>query len=51
LSTTEVEFVEVVSCVCHVVLLRRILDQLGESQGKCTVIQCDNISSINDTVK
>jgi hypothetical protein len=34
------------SCACQAVWLRRILEQLGESQKNCTIIQCDNSSSI-----
>lgn len=46
LSTTEAEFVAAASCACQAVWLRRILEQLGESQKNCTIIQCDNSSSI-----
>ncbi|MCI23952.1 copia-type polyprotein [Trifolium medium] len=45
LSTTEAEFVAAASCACQGIWLRRILEQLGQAQ-KCTVINCDNSSSI-----
>ncbi|PNX80439.1 copia-type polyprotein [Trifolium pratense] len=45
LSTTEAEFVAAASCACQGIWLRRILEELGQSQ-KCTVIKCDNSSSI-----
>jgi len=45
-STTKVEFMTITLCACHVVWLRRILGQLGESNKECTVTLCDNSSSI-----
>ncbi|CAJ2668206.1 unnamed protein product [Trifolium pratense] len=46
LSTTEAEFVAAASSACQAVWLRRILDQLGQTQVGETVILCDNSSSI-----
>ncbi|MCI01256.1 copia-type polyprotein [Trifolium medium] len=45
LSTTEAEFEAAASCACQGIWLRRILEQLGQTQ-KCTIINCDNNSSI-----
>ncbi|GAU47154.1 hypothetical protein TSUD_287370 [Trifolium subterraneum] len=45
LSTTEVEFVAAASCACQAVWLRKVLEQIGESQVNGKVI-CDNSSSI-----
>ncbi|MCI04240.1 copia-type polyprotein, partial [Trifolium medium] len=46
LSTTEAEFVSATSCVCQCLWLKNILDHLLIKQIECTVINCDNISSI-----
>ncbi|GAU31045.1 hypothetical protein TSUD_214810 [Trifolium subterraneum] len=46
LSTTEAEFVVAASCACQAVWLRRVLEQIGESQVNGTAIFCDNSSSI-----
>lgn len=46
LSTTEVEFIAAASCACQGVWLRRILNQLGQSQNQCLPIYCDNSSTI-----
>ena len=46
LSTTEAEFVAAASCVCQGVWMRRVLEKLGHSQGKCTTVLCDNSSTI-----
>ncbi|RVW63624.1 Retrovirus-related Pol polyprotein from transposon TNT 1-94 [Vitis vinifera] len=43
LSTTEAEFVAAASCACQGVWMRRVLEKLGHSQGKCTTVLCDNI--------
>ncbi|CAJ2658399.1 unnamed protein product [Trifolium pratense] len=45
LSTTEAEFVAVTACACQGIWLRRILEQLNQQQN-CTIIHCDNSSSI-----
>lgn len=46
LSTTEVEFIVAASCACQAIWVRRILEKLGQTQEKCTVIFCDNSSTI-----
>lgn len=46
LSTTEAEFIAAASCACQAVWLRRILEELGHEQGRCTTILCDNSSTI-----
>lgn len=46
LSTTEAEFVAAASCACQCVWMRRVLEKIGLSQSKCTVIMCDNSSTI-----
>uniref|UniRef100_A0A2N9FH80 Integrase catalytic domain-containing protein n=1 Tax=Fagus sylvatica TaxID=28930 RepID=A0A2N9FH80_FAGSY len=46
LSTTEAEFVVAASCACQGVWMRRVLEKLGHSQGKCTTVLCDNSSTI-----
>ncbi|KAL6321590.1 hypothetical protein AAG906_024591 [Vitis piasezkii] len=46
LSTTEAEFVAAASCACQGVWMRRVLEKLGHSQGKCTTVLCDNSSTI-----
>ena len=30
------------SCACQGVWMRRVLEKLGHSQGKCTTVLCDN---------
>lgn len=34
------------SCACQGALMRRVLEKLGHSQGKCTTVLRDNISTI-----
>ena len=46
LSTTEAEFVAAASYACQGVWMRRVLEKLGHSQGKCTTMLCDNSSTI-----
>jgi len=46
LSTTEAEFVAATSCACQGVWMRRVLEKLRNSQGKCTTVLCDNSSTI-----
>ena len=46
LSTTEAEYIAAASCACQCVWLRRVLEQLGYVQEKCTTILCDNSSTI-----
>jgi len=46
LSTTEAEYVAASSCACQCVWMRRVLENIGLSQNKCTVIMCDNSSTI-----
>jgi hypothetical protein len=47
LSTTEAEFIAAASCACQSVWMHRILEKLGHEQNKCTVVFCDNSSTIN----
>lgn len=46
LSTTGAGFVEASSCACQCVWMRRVLEKIGLSQSKCTVIMCDNSLTI-----
>jgi hypothetical protein len=46
LSTTEAEFVAAASCACQGIWLRNVLDFLKQKQQDCTIIYCDNSSSI-----
>ena len=46
LSTIEAGFVAAASCACQGVWMRRVLEKLGHSQGKCTTVLCDNNSTI-----
>ncbi|PNX57516.1 hypothetical protein L195_g058734, partial [Trifolium pratense] len=46
LSTTEAEFVSAASCACQGIWLRNVLSYLKVKQPECTVIYCDNSSSI-----
>ena len=45
-STTKAEFVTADSYACQGVWMRRVLEKLGHSQGKCTTVLCDNSSTI-----
>ena len=45
-STTKAEFVTTDSYACQGVWMRRVLEKLGHSQGKCTTVLCDNSSTI-----
>ncbi|CAL9004184.1 unnamed protein product, partial [Prunus brigantina] len=46
LSTTEAEFVAAAVCACQGVWMKRILKELGHSNGSCTTVMCDNSSTI-----
>ncbi|KAJ8646671.1 hypothetical protein MRB53_008419 [Persea americana] len=46
LSTTEAEFVAAAVCACQGVWMKRILKELGHSDGGCTTMMCDNSSTI-----
>ena len=46
LSTIEAEFVAATFCVCQCIWIRRVLENIGHSQSKCTTIMCDNSSTI-----
>lgn len=46
LSTTEVEFVAVAVCACQVIWVKKILKELGHSDGGCVCVRCDNNSTI-----
>ncbi|KAL6227016.1 hypothetical protein ACLB2K_000975 [Fragaria x ananassa] len=46
LSTTEAEFVAVVSCACQAMWMRKILREVNHAQIGGTVLMCDNISAI-----
>jgi hypothetical protein len=46
LSTTEAEFVAAAMCVCQALWIKRILKELGHSNGGCTQVKCDNSSTI-----
>ena len=45
-STTEAEYIAAALCVCQCVLLRRVLEKLGVEEKTCTMIMCDNNSTI-----
>ncbi|RVW38412.1 Retrovirus-related Pol polyprotein from transposon TNT 1-94 [Vitis vinifera] len=40
------KFVATASCSCQGVWMRKVLEKLGHSQGKCTTVLCDNSSTI-----
>ena len=46
LSSTEAEFIAAASCACQGVWMRRIMEKLGQVQGRSTTIFCDNTSAI-----
>ncbi|KAL3578414.1 hypothetical protein D5086_019918 [Populus alba] len=46
LSTTEAEFVVAAACACQAVWMRRILEKLNHEQRGCTILMCDNSSTI-----
>ncbi|KAL9405105.1 hypothetical protein Peur_002077 [Populus x canadensis] len=46
LSTTEAEFVATTACACQAVWMRRILEKLNHEQEGCTILMCDNSSTI-----
>ncbi|KAF2300982.1 hypothetical protein GH714_018927 [Hevea brasiliensis] len=46
LSTTEAEFVAAAVCACQGVWIKRILKELGQFDGGCTTVMCDNSSTI-----
>jgi hypothetical protein len=46
LSTTEAEFVAATACACQAVWMRRILEKLNHEQKGCTILMCDNSSTI-----
>ena len=46
LSTIEAEFIAATSCACQAVWMRRILEKLSHTQGNCTIMFCDNSSTI-----
>jgi len=45
-STTEAEFVAAAACACQAVWMRRILEKLNHEQKDCTILMCDNSSTI-----
>ena len=46
LSTTEAEFVAAAVCACQAIWMKRILKELGHSDGGCIFVMCDNSSTI-----
>ena len=46
LSTTKAEFVAAAVCACQAIWMKRILKELGHSDGRCIFLMCDNISTI-----
>lgn len=46
LSTTEAEYVVVVSCATQGIWMRKVLDKPGLFQSNCITILCDNSSTI-----
>ncbi|XP_057949871.1 secreted RxLR effector protein 161-like [Malania oleifera] len=46
LSTPEAEFVATTTCVCQVIWLKKILEELQFKQDRPTLIYCDNSSAI-----
>ncbi|GAA0144764.1 hypothetical protein LIER_05122 [Lithospermum erythrorhizon] len=43
----EAEFVAAIACACQLVWMKRILRTLGHDEEECSVIHCDNSSTIN----
>ncbi|KAF2283987.1 hypothetical protein GH714_017772 [Hevea brasiliensis] len=46
LSTTEAEFVAAAACACQAIWMRRVLEDIGQSQEEATILMCDNVSTI-----
>lgn len=46
LSTTEAEFVAAATCASQAIWMRRIHEKLSSKESKCTMIFCDNSSTI-----
>ena len=46
LSTTEAKFVAAAICACQAIWMKRILKELGHSDGGCIFVMCDNNSTI-----
>ncbi|PKU80616.1 Retrovirus-related Pol polyprotein from transposon TNT 1-94 [Dendrobium catenatum] len=46
LSTYEAEYIAASLCVCHAIWLRKLLKEIGYSQGEATKIYVDNMSAI-----
>jgi hypothetical protein len=46
LSTTEAEYVSANACACQAIWIRNVMSFLQQKQGKCTLIFCDNSSTI-----
>ena len=46
LSTIEAEFIAATSFACQAIWMRRILEKLSHTQGNCTIMFCDNSSTI-----
>ncbi|GAA0141429.1 transmembrane signal receptor [Lithospermum erythrorhizon] len=46
LSSTEAEFIAAAICACQAIWMKRILAEIGYVQDKCTLIHCDNNSTI-----
>ncbi|KAJ9537516.1 hypothetical protein OSB04_030249 [Centaurea solstitialis] len=46
LSTTEAEYVAAAACACQCIWMKTILESFGQTQNKCSVVFCDNSSSI-----
>ena len=46
LSTTEAEFMAATVCACQAIWIKRVLEELGNSEEKCISIKCDNSSTI-----
>ncbi|XP_057989121.1 secreted RxLR effector protein 161-like [Hevea brasiliensis] len=46
LSTTEAEFVAAAACACQAIWMRRVLEDIGQSQEEAIILMCDNVSTI-----
>lgn len=46
LSTTEAEFISAALCACQAIWMQRVLKYLRWNHSKCSVIYCDNCSTI-----
>ncbi|XP_050915331.1 secreted RxLR effector protein 161-like [Lathyrus oleraceus] len=47
LSSCETDYIAILLCVCQVVWLMNLLDELGSSEDEAVILLVDNVSTIN----